>query len=189
MEEEEQPINYNGEGFQSPDRSGDLSDSFLQKMIDVEEPLHKFEMEVLRRKRLSVDLKNKVKRWVPIAQGINPICNELGISEILGLMRGRVTIVGRLTKKTQEEVYADMFQFDRALSETISLRADEWELDEELAKPLKEECLSIVQDVIFSSLNGFTAINVKSTYGRQENISSSGNENSESRKILGIRVK
>ncbi len=189
MEEEEQTTDYSGDGFQSPDRSGDLSDSFLQKMIDVEEPLHKFEMEVLRRKRISVDLNKRTKKWVPIAPGISPICNELGISEILGLMRGRVTIVGRLTKKTQEEVYADMFQFDRALSETIALRADEWELDEELAKPLKEECLSIVQDVIFSALNGFTAINVKSTYGRQENVSSSGNENNETRKILGIPIK
>jgi hypothetical protein len=175
-------------GFQQTSNLQETN-NFLEKMIDVEETIHKFEMEVLRRKRLSIDLKTKSKKWVPIAEGVKPICNELVISEILGLMRGRVTIIGRLTKKTDEEIYKDMFQFDRTLSEMIALRADEWELDEEMAKPLKEDCLSIVQDVIFSALNGFSAINVKSTYGRQENVSTSGNEDTEVNKILGIRIK
>jgi hypothetical protein len=167
----------------------EYSDSFLKVMIDIEETMKKFEMEVLRRKRLTVDLKLKKKMWIPIAKGVEPICNELGISEILGFMRGRATIPGRLTKKTSEEIYKDMFQFDRALTEMITLRADDWNLDEEMAKPLKEECLAIVQDIVFSSLNGFTAINVRSQYSRHENANSNLDEKEGGNSIMGIKIK
>jgi hypothetical protein len=146
------------------------SDSFLKAMIEVEETIQKFEMETLRRKRLHVDLKTKTKKWIPMAQGVPQICNELGICEILGLIRGRATVIGRLTKKTDEEIMKDMFQFDRSLIELFSLRADDWDLDEELAKPLKECVLGLIQDIIFSSRGGFTAINLRSQYGRQENV-------------------
>jgi len=154
--------------YQGYANSEEPSDSFLKAMIEVEETMQKFEMETLRRKRLQVDLKTKTKKWVPMAIGIGPVCNELGISEILGMLRGRATVIGRLTKKTDVQIMSDMFQFDRALTELFSLRADDWELDEELAKPLKEECLGLIQDIIFSSINGFTAVNLKSQYSRHE---------------------
>ena len=147
------------------------SDSFLKLMIEVEDTLQKFEMETLRRKRLSVNLKTRKKDWVAIAPGVKPVCNELGVAEIMGFLRGRVTIPGRLTKKPEDQIMKDIFHFDRTLIELFSLRADDWALDEELAKPIKESVLSIAQDVIFSAKDGFTAINLKSQYGRHENIS------------------
>lgn len=164
---EPQQENYNYQ----PNSGTEPSDSFLKAMIEVEETLQKFEMETLRRKRLKVDLKTKTKTWVSMAEGIHPICNELGIAEILGFMRGRGTVIGRLTKKTDEEIMKDMFQYDRALIELFAHRADDWELDEELAKPLKEAVLGLIQDIIFSSRGGFTAINLRSQYSRHESTS------------------
>jgi len=163
------------------------SDVFLKAMIEVEETLKQFKMETLRRETLVVDLKTKSKKWVPIAPGIKPVCNDLGISEIMGMVRGRVTVIGRLTKKTDDEIMKDMFQFHRTLIETFSLRADDWDLDEELIKPIQESCISLVEDVIFSSRGGFTAMNVRSSYSRHENATV-GNNDREGKTILGVKV-
>jgi len=173
----------------STGQSSEMSDSFLKLMIEVEQDLLKFEMETLRRKRLFVDLKTKTKKWVPMAQGVEPVCNELGVSEILGQLRSRATVVGRLTKKTDEEIARDMFQFHRAMIEMFSLRADDWGLDEEMAKPLLESCISIIEDIVYSSRNGFTAINIKSQYSRHENANSSNDDSQSTKSILGLRVK
>jgi len=164
------------------------SETFMKSLIEVEETLQKFEMETLRRKRLKIDLKNRKKEWVPMAPGINPVCNELGICEILGMIRGRATVIGRLTKKTDEEIMKDMFQFHRALIELFTLRADDWELDEELAKPLLETCIGLIEDIIFSCRGGFTAMNVRSSYSRHENASSSS-DNKEGVRVLGMNVR
>jgi len=166
----------------------DPSDSFLKLMIEVEETMQKFEMETLRRKRLKVDLKSRKKEWVPMAKGIQPICNELGITEILGMLRGRATVIGRLTKKTDDEIMRDMHQFHRAMIELFSLRADDWSLDEELAKPLLEACVGLIQDIIFSSRGGFTAINLRSQYSRHESSSSQTQEGGDTN-ILGMKRK
>jgi hypothetical protein len=163
-----------------------LSDVFLKLMIDVEETLQKFKMEVLRREILSIDVKTRTKKWVSIAKNVGPVCNDLGISEIMGMVRGRVTTFGRLTKKTNNEIMSDMYQFHRTLIETFSLRADDWELDEELIKPIQEACLALVQDIIFSSRDGFTAINLRSQYSRSE--TSNISEHSPKKKIMGVEV-
>jgi hypothetical protein len=166
--------------------SSPIDDSFMKLLIEVENDLNKFEMETLRRKRLHIDLKNKTKKWVPMAEGVEPVCNELGISEILGMLRSRVTVIGRLTKKTEEQIASDMFQFHRAMIELFQLRADDWDLDEEMAKPLLESCIGLVEDIMYSCLNGFTAINVKSQYTRHEN----SNANQEpSKSVLGLRLR
>lgn len=166
--------------------SSPMDDSFMKLLIEVEGDLNKFEMETLRRKRLKVDLKNKTKEWVAMADGVTPVCNELGISEILGMLRSRVTIIGRLTKKTEEQIASDMFQFHRAMIDLFQLRADEWELDEEMAKPILESCIGLVEDIMYSCLNGFTAINVKSQYTRHE---TANGENEPSKSVLGMRLR
>jgi len=171
----------------TPSDNGAPSDSFLKAMIEVEETMQKFEMETLRRKRLKVDLKTKKKEWVAIAPGIKPICNDLGLSEIIGMLRGRATVIGRLTKKMDEEIMRDMFQFHRSMIELFMLRADDWDLDEELAKPLLEACIGLIQDIIFSSRGGFTAINLRSSYSRHENASSSTNSEG-GKTILGLKI-
>jgi hypothetical protein len=154
--------------YYQPGTTPEASDSFLKLMVEVEDTIQKFEMEYLRRKRLKVDLKTRKKEWVPMAPGVNPICNELGIAEILGELRGKVTVIGRLTKKTDEEIMKDMFFFDRTLIDKIAKRADDWDLDEDLAKSLKEAIVSLVQDVVFSARGGFTAMNLRSSYHRSE---------------------
>jgi len=180
---------YSQDNYQGYGGSQEPSDSFLKAMIEVEETLNKFEMETLRRKRLHVDLKSRTKKWVPMAQGIGPICNELGISELLGFLRGRATVIGRLTKKTDQEIMNDMFQFDRVLIEMFASRADDWELDEDLAKPLKESCVGLIEDIIFSSRGGFTAINLRSSYHRSESSNTNSELSPSSKKsILGIRT-
>lgn len=180
MEEEQRGQEAYYSGSEAP------SDLFLKTMIDVEETLTKFKMETLRREMLVVDLKSRKKSWKPIATGVGPICNDLGIAEIMGMVRGRVTVFGRLTKKTDEEIMKDMFQFHRTLIETFSLRADDWELDEELIKPIQEACIALVEDVIFSSRGGFTAMNIKSQYSRHENASVTNQDTQ--KKIMGIPV-
>jgi len=179
MEEEQGSGYYSGEG--------QPSDTFLSLMIDVEETLNRFKMETLRREMLVIDIEQKKKEWKPISENIKPVCNDLGIAEIMGMVRGRVTIFGRLTKKTDEEIMKDMFQFHRTLIETFSLRADDWDLDEELIKPIQESCISLVEDVIFSSRGGFTAMNIRSSYSRSENtnIQQSGKEG---RTVMGVPV-
>ncbi|MDD4110148.1 MAG: hypothetical protein PHS54_01190 [Clostridia bacterium] len=175
-------------GYEGYYSGGDQpSDIFMMSMIDVEQTLDKFKMETLRREMLIVDLETRKKIWKPIAKGVKPVCNDLGIAEIMGMVRGRVTTFGRLTKKTDEEIMKDMFQFHRTIIETFSLRADDWELDEELIKPIQESCLALVEDVIFSSRGGFTAMNVRSQYSRHENANTT-NSGDEGKKIMGIKV-
>ena len=174
------------QGYPITASGSQMDESFLKLMIEVEQDLTKFEMETLRRKRLNVDLKTKVKKWVAIAEGVEPVCNELGISEILGLLRSRATVIGRLTKKTEEQIASDMYQFHRALIEMFQLRADDWELEEEMAKPLLEACVGIIEDIMLSSLGGFTAINIKSQYTRHENANASQEP---SKSILGIKIR
>jgi len=181
---EEDQRGYEGQYYSGDERP---SDTFLNLMIDVEETLTKFKMETLRREILVVNTDTRKKEWKPIAKGIKPVCNDLGIAEIMGMVRGRVTVFGRLTKKTDPEIMKDMFQFHRTLIETFSLRADDWELDEELIKPIQEACISLVQDVIFSSRGGFTAMNIRSSYNRNENTNISRSEE-EGKSIMGVRV-
>lgn len=180
MEEDQQRGYYSGE-------QEDQSNAFLNWMLDVDKELNKFKMETLRREMLVIDIDSRTKQWKPIAKGIKPVCNDLGIAEIMGMVRSRVTTFGRLTKKSEEQIMKDMFQFHRALIETFSLRADDWELDEEMIKPVQEECLALVQDIIFASKDGFTAMNIKSQYSRHENsnITQTGQEG---KTILGMKV-
>ena len=179
MEEGQEGSYYQG--------SEQQSDTFLNLMIDVEDTIMRFKMETLRREMLVVDVASRKKEWKPIASEVKPVCNDLGVAEILGMVRGRVTTFGRLTKKTDEEIMKDMFQFHRTLIETFSLRADDWDLDEELIKPIQEACLALVEDVIFSSRGGFTAMNIRSSYSRNENTNIS-KEDQQGKTIMGMKV-
>lgn len=176
--------NYEGGQYSGEENQSDV---FLNLMIEVDETLNKFKMETLRREMLVVDVESRTKKWKPIADGVKPVCNDLGIAEIMGMVRGRVTTFGRLTKKNDEEIMKDMFQFHRTLIETFSLRADDWDLDEELIKPIQESCISLVQDIVFSSRGGFTAMNIRSSYSRHENTSIS-QDGSNKRSIMGVNV-
>jgi len=180
---EENQGNYEGGYYSGSDSPSDV---FLTLMIEVKQELERFKMETLRREMLVVDITNRKKEWKPISKGIKPVCNDLGIAEIMAMVSSRVTTFGRLTKKTDEEIMKDMFQFHRTLIETFSLRADDWDLDEELIKPIQEACISLVEDIIFSSRGGFTAMNLRSQYSRHENSNTTSQE--QGKTILGMKV-
>jgi len=185
---QEEASNIDYSNYPTATNQNDMSDSFLKAMIEVEETLQKFEYETLRRKRLKIDTKNKTKTWVPISPDVPQICNELGIAEILGFLRGRATVIARLTKKTDEEVMRDMFQFHEALKDLICLRCDDWEMEEELTKMITESCLSLVEDIIFSARGGFTSINLRSQYSRHEQSNSTPDGSENVKTILGMKV-
>ena len=132
--------------------------------------------------------KTKQKRYVPISKEIGPMCNELGILEIMGLIRSKANKRELLTKKSDDEIFSDMHIFARTVTETISKRADDWDLDEELAKTLKEMTINMVWSVVAAARNGFTAMNARSTYSRHENAQVSSTEG-ESKSFLGIKTK
>jgi len=61
-----------------------------------------------------------------------------------------------------------------SLTEMISKRADYWDLDIETAKMIKDACVELVQSILFSARNGFTAINLRTQYTRSDVSRSEG---------------
>ena len=151
-----------GDTYQNDDYNG------LKMQVEVEDELSRFEMESLRGKRRIVNQKEKKIEWIKIAPNSKDLCNELGIREIMGRLRGRCTRVSRLTYKPEEQIQRDMFRFHMSLIELFSKRGDIWQMDEEMAKPIIDACVEFVQDIVSSSRNGFTAVNIRSSYSRNE---------------------
>lgn len=163
-------------------------ESLMRLQLEVEQALHKFEMEVLRGMKEIIDVKNKKREWRPIAKDAPKLCNELGIREVLGRLRGRCTITAKLTFKTDEEVMKDMFYFHMSLIDLFTKRADDWDMEEEMVKPILDSCIELVQDIVFASRRGFTATNMRSQYTRSE-VQSSQNQETGPKSILGLRRK
>ena len=57
-----------------------------------------------------------------------------------------------------------------------------------MVKPIIDSCLDMVEDIVFSSRNGFTAINIKSSYQRSE-VEKFGGETNQPKSVLGIGFK
>lgn len=144
--------------YNSPD------DNILRLQIDVEDALIKFEYEVLRGQYLRFDETTYKKEWVEISPGSKPPVNDVGVREIMGRIRGRAHVVARLTYKEESECYTDLFQFHMSLAEMFARRSDAWDMDEEVAKPILDAALELVEDIVFSARNGFTAINLRTQY-------------------------
>lgn len=161
------------------------NESLLKLQIDVEQDLKKFENEVLRGLIEVTNSKTGEKTWVPIAPKLKPPMNELGIREMLSRIRGRVTKIAKLSFKDDKEIYQDMFYFDMSITELIAKRSDKWELDMEIAKSIKDSAVEIVWDLLASSRNGFTAINLRSQYQRQD-VTRMDQQSKEGKSFLGI---
>ena len=154
--------------YSPPSNAQDTKDTNILKMqIDVEDALQKFEFEVLRGMYLRVNTDTMEKEWVPIAPSYEPPCNEIGVREIMGRIRGRAHIIARVTYKEEDECYTDMFHFHMSISEMFTKRSDEWGMDEETAKPILDAALEIVEDIVFCARNGFTAMNLRTQYQEQ----------------------
>lgn len=158
----------------------------IRLQLDVSSELKNFEFEVLRGMMEIQDSKGN-KKWVNIAPGEKPNMNELGIREILGRIKSKVTKMGKLTCKSDTEIFMDMFQYDMSITELIAKRSDIWDMDLEIAKSIKDSAVDIVWDIAASSRDGFTAINLRSQYSKSE-VTRGEQKQPEKRKFLGIPI-
>lgn len=147
---------------------GEEEKEFLKIQLDVAAELKTFEQEVLRGLVEVTNPETGERTWDKIAPDEKPPMNELGVRELLGRLKGRVTKIAKLSSKTEEEIYKDMFYFDMSISELVAKRSDKWEMDMEIAKSIKDAAVELVWDVIASSRDGFTAINIRSQYSKSD---------------------
>ena len=172
-------------GYNSPSNYSQDEQEIIRIQLDVDREIKKFEMEVLRGMVETEDPKTGDIKWRPIAPNYVEPINELGVREILSRIRGRATTIAKLSYKTDEEIYQDMFYFDMSLTELIAKRSDAWEMDSEIAKSIKDSAIELVWDIVASSRKGFTAINLRSQYSKQD-VTRSDVRQKEGKSFLGI---
>jgi len=87
---------------------------------------------------------------------------------LLVLMKSAVTKISKLSCKTDEEIKQDMFYFHMTLISHMYQNFGKWDMDFSDVEAVKEAALRLVWDVSASSRDGFTAVNLRSQYSRQE---------------------
>ncbi len=174
--------NYDGGGTY-----GDTDPEFIRLQIDVEKDLDRFTQEVLRGMVEMVDPDKGTKKWVPIAPGKKPPMNELGVRGLLVLMKSTVTKISKLSCKTDDEIKQDMFYFHMTLVSHMYQNFGKWDMDFSDVEAIKEAALRLVWDVSASSRDGFTAVNLRSQYSRQE-ISRTDESGKSGKSFLGIPI-
>lgn len=158
----------------------------LKLQLDVKGMLAEYEHVALRGEYEHIDEATSKKIWVKFSPNAKAIINNIGIREIIGRMMGYCNQATKLSYFTDEEIYKDMFYFDMSLSELIAKRSTEWELDIETAKSIKDSALELVKSILFSARNGFTAINLKTQYSKQDVSRTDSSGNKQQRSFLGI---
>lgn len=176
QQQEELPIGGN-------DRYDEQQQEFLRYLTDTEDVLVNFEQVVLRGRYKTISDTGE-EMWVDIPN-TQPIINEMGIRELMGRLRAKVSKFARFTNKTEEEIYKDMFYFDMSITETISKRSTSWELNIETAKMIKDACIELTWDVVAASRDGFTAINTRTQYSKNEITRSDSSTQPQSRGFFG----
>lgn len=162
--------------FNEVDEGGNFTNSgtyeerekeFLKEVLDVNRTLLIFEQRVLRGRYRIVNEQNGKVEWKELVPE-KKIMNEQGVREIMAILAGKVTPEAKMTWKDDEEIYVEMWHTDNMLSELFAKRCSNWEMDIEVIKAIKEACVSLIWDTITSSRNGFTAINMRSQYMKQD---------------------
>jgi hypothetical protein len=161
-------------------------EEYISELINVDKELQRFTMEVLRGKVEIINDKGE-KEWVNRFEG-KKIMNKKGVRGFLSLLRGVVTKLSKLSNKTEEEIKTDMFYFDMRLTSAMYENGDDWGLDLADYELLKESCVRLAWDVAASSRDGFTAINLRSQYTRNESSRNEINNNQPQRKLFGINL-
>lgn len=159
---------------------------FIKELIDVKPLLDDFEHRVLRGEFLCVDATQGTKQYKKYDAKAKLIINEMGIREIMGRLLKFANQITRMSYYEDEEIYKNMFYFDMSLTELIAKRAGLWELDIETAKAIKDAAIEIVQSVLFCARNRFTAINIRTTYSKQDVTRTDTSENKKGGSFLGI---
>lgn len=178
------PSSDYGDDFGSAGTYDKQEAEFLKLILDVDDILENFEHRVLRGEIKKINLKTSEEYWEKPTESKPPV-NETGVREIMARLIGRVTKAAKLTYKEDEECYKDLFYLDMSLSELFAKRCDAWEMNMETMKSIKDSCLELIEDIVFSSRNGFTAINLKSSYSRSDVSRSEGVADGK-RSFLGI---
>jgi len=141
--------------------------SMIIKQIDVHPELERFVKESLFGLTLIKKANNELE-WVPIMDNYHPPVNTKGVHGILMLLNGIITSANKLAYKTENQVLNDMFYLHCVLVDHFYLNGEDWELADNDAPALKEAILRLAWDIASSSINGFTAINIRSQYSMNE---------------------
>lgn len=140
----------------------------LKFQLDVKPILLDFERRVLRGQYESIDHQTGERKWVRFDPHAKPIINEIGIREVLGRLFGYCNVATKLSWYSEQEIYKNLFYFDMSLTELCAKRADYWEMDIETVKMIKDSAIELVQSILFSAKNGFTAVNLRTQYTRSD---------------------
>ncbi len=182
---EQQPQDTSEENYDGGSTYGEEDQEFIRLQIDVEKDLDRFTQEVLRGMVEVVDPDKGIKTWQMIAPNEKPPMNELGVRGLLVLMKSTVTKISKLSCKTDDEIKQDMFYFHMTLVSHMYQNFGKWDMEFSDVEAIKEAALRLVWDVSASSRDGFTAINLRSQYQRQE-ISRTDESGKSGKSFLGI---
>jgi hypothetical protein len=141
--------------------------SMIIKQIDVHPELERFVKESLMGLTL-IQTKTGEMKWVPIDDDFRPPVNKRGVHGILMLLNGVITTVNKLAYKSENQVLNDMFYLQCVLVDHFYLNCDEWGLNDDDAPALKEAIIRLAWDIASASINGFTAVNIRSQYSMNE---------------------
>lgn len=141
--------------------------SMIIKQIDVHPELERFVKESLMGLTLTKK-PNGEYSWEQLIPNFKPPVNLLGVRGILMLLNGIITTANKLAYKTEDQVKVDMFYLHCVLVDHFYLHSSDWDLDDDDAPALKEAILRLAWDIASSSINGFTAINLRSQYTMSE---------------------
>lgn len=158
----------------------------LRFQLDVKPIILDFERRVLRGQYEVINEKTGEKKWVPFDPNAKPIINEIGIREVLGRLFGYANIATKLSFFKEEEIYTNLFYFDMSISELFAKRADYWEMDIETSKMIKDSAVELIQSILFSARNGFTAINLRTQYTRNDVSRTEGQQTQKT--FMGIPI-
>lgn len=160
--------------------------SMIIKQIDVHPELERFVKESLM--GLTPILKNGEVSWEPLIEGFRPPVNLIGVRGILMLLNGIITTANKMAYKTEDQVLTDMFYLHCVLVDHFYLNCNDWDLQDDDAPALKESILRLAWDIASSSIDGFTAKNIRSQYNMNEVTSEqrfAGRKNNKMSVLLG----
>jgi len=185
MENQQQQKEIPEENYDGGGTYNESDQEFIRLQIDVEKDLDRFTQEVLRGMVEIVDDEKGIKKWVPIAPKEKAPMNELGVRGLLVLMKSAVTKISKLSCKTDDEIKQDMFYFHMTLVSHMYQNFGKWDMEFSDVEAVKEAALRLVWDVSASSRDGFTAVNLRSQYSRQE-VSRTDESSKSGKSFLGI---
>lgn len=181
---------YDPENFIPKDNSGLYQESekeLLNIIVSVKDAMENFEHITLKGEYSEQD-PNLGIVWKK-HKGHRPIINDIGIAEIKAALSGIVNEKTPISYISEEDFYKEMFYFDMSVAEMFGKRCDVWDLDQEMAKTLKDAMINLARTVLSMSKEGFTAINFKTQYQKHDiQRNESANQNDSQKTIFGIKV-